>query len=130
MTPEPIYFMNTEKGRQAVQKIESGHWQPTNNRKLVEILPERPNVFAIYEANIGPLVPLIVDELRDTEKEYSIEWIQEAIQLAVLNNVRKWNYVRKILKTWKQEGKGNREVTGRNSEDYDRWGLTTYFPRK
>jgi DNA replication protein len=48
---------------------------------------------------------MIADELRDAEQTYPMRWIQEAIQLAVENNVRKWRYVLSILERWRQEGK-------------------------
>ncbi len=32
---------------------------------------ERPNVFKLYEENIGPLTPLIADALKDAEQTYS-----------------------------------------------------------
>ncbi len=52
---------------------------------------ERPNVFKLYEENIGPLTPMIADALKDAENTFSPEWIAEAIELAVKNNKRSWN---------------------------------------
>jgi DnaD/phage-associated family protein len=69
------------------------------------LLVERPNVFVLYEQNIGALTPMIADELRDAEQTYPVQWIEEAISLAVENNVRKWRYVLRILERWRQEGK-------------------------
>jgi DNA replication protein DnaD len=34
-----------------------------------------------------------------------LRWAEEAIELAVENNVRKWRYVLAILERWRQEGK-------------------------
>ena len=62
---------------------------------------DRPNVFKLYEENIGPLTPMIADALKDAETIYSIEWIAEAIELAVKNNKRNWKYSEAILKRWK-----------------------------
>jgi hypothetical protein len=44
---------------------------------------ERPNLYRLYEENIGPLTPLVADALRDAENTYAIEWIEEAIRIAV-----------------------------------------------
>ena len=33
----------------------------------VEIMPDRPNIYRLYEDNIGPLTPLIADTLKDAE---------------------------------------------------------------
>ncbi|MCA9972943.1 MAG: DnaD domain protein [Anaerolineales bacterium] len=101
-----LYFLNTEKGRAAVEGISRGEWRPMPDAEApVSLLIERPNVFVLYEQNIGPLTPLIADELRDAEQTYPVRWIEEAIQQAVTNNVRKWRYVLAILERWRQEGK-------------------------
>lgn len=101
-----LYFLNTEKGRAAVEGITRGEWRPgAASDEPVSLLVERPNIFVLYEQNIGPLTPLIADELRDAEQTYPLSWIEEAIQVAVENNVRKWRYVLAILGRWRQEGK-------------------------
>lgn len=101
-----LYFLNTEKGRAAVEGITRGEWRPgPGSDEPVSLLVERPNIFVLYEQNIGPLTPLIADELRDAEQTYPSSWLQEAIELAVENNVRKWRYVLAILERWRQEGK-------------------------
>ena len=59
---------------------------------------ERPNIFRLYEENIGPLTPLIAEMLRDAEKTYPADWIEEAFKIAVENNVRRWRYIEAILR--------------------------------
>ena len=101
-----LYFLNTEKGRTAVEGITRGEWRPMPDEdEPISLLVERPNIFILYEQNIGPLTPLIADELRDAEQTYPLRWIEEAIKIAVENNVRKWRYVLGILERWRQEGK-------------------------
>ncbi len=101
-----LYFLNTEKGRAAVEGITQGKWRPNPDEdEPISLLVERPNIFVLYEQNIGPLTPLIADELRDAEQTYPLRWVEEAIQQAVANNVRKWRYVLAILERWRQEGK-------------------------
>ncbi len=101
-----LYFLNTEKGRTAVDGITKGEWRPNPDQdEPITLLVERPNIFILYEQNIGPLTPMIADELRDAERTYPMRWIQEAIQLAVENNARKWRYVATILERWRQEGR-------------------------
>lgn len=101
-----LYFLNSEKGRAAVDGITRGEWRPgRDDDQPITLLVERPNIFVLYEQNIGPLTPIIADELRDAEQNYPLRWIEEAIQLAVENNVRKWRYVLTILERWRQEGK-------------------------
>lgn len=101
-----LYFLNTEKGRTAVDGISRGEWRPNPDQdEPITLLVERPNIFILYEQNIGPLTPLIADELRDAEQTYPVRWIEDAIRQAVENNVRKWRYVLSILERWRQEGK-------------------------
>lgn len=101
-----LYFLNTPKGRAAVDGITRGEWRPALGKEgAVSLLVERPNIFVLYEQNIGGLTPLIADELRDAEQTYPARWIEEAIAIAVQNNVRKWRYVRSILEGWRQQGK-------------------------
>jgi DnaD/phage-associated family protein len=100
-----FYFLNSPKGRSAVEAIRQGKWHPTGDTlQPVALSQERPNIFRLYEENIGPLTPLIADTLRDAEKEYSVEWIEDAVRIAVKNNVRRWVYVEAILRSWKEEG--------------------------
>jgi DNA replication protein len=103
-----LYFLNTEKGRAAVDGITRGEWRPNpDDEEPITLLVERPNIFVLYEQNIGVLTPLVADELRDAEQTYPVRWIEEAIQLAVENNARKWRYVLSILERWRAEGKSD-----------------------
>lgn len=107
-----LYFFNTMRGRRAVEQLNAGHWQ-LDNTEEIEILPERPNIYTLYEENIGLLTPIIADELKDAESSYPAIWIQEAMRLAVENNKRSWRYIHAILKRWQQEGKQTHEKSGR-----------------
>ena len=121
-----LYFLNTEKGRAAVEGITKGEWRPdVSQEETITLLVERPNVFVLYEQNIGQLTPLIADELRDAEKSYPARWLAEAIELAVSNNVRKWRYVLAILERWRQEGKQD-GISGRDSQKE----LRSQIPKK
>ncbi len=111
-----LYFMNTEKGRAAVEGIMQGEWRPNPDQdEPITLMLERPNIFVLYEQNIGSLTPLIADQLRDAEQIYPLEWIRDAIELAVENNARKWRYVLSILERWRQEGK-NDGISSRDTQ--------------
>jgi len=116
-----FYFLNSPKGRAAVEAIRQGKWQPTGDTlQPVALSQVRPNIFQMYEENIGPLTPLIADALRDAEKEYPVEWIEDAVRIAVKNNVRRWVYVEAILRSWKKEGRD--EQNRRDSQkDYRKY---------
>ena len=101
------FLLNSPRGRAVVQAIESGNWNPEVAGSNIAF--ERPNIFRLYEENIGPLTPLIADALKDAEETYSAEWIADTIDLAVRNNKRSWKYCEAILKRWKEEGRGEKQ---------------------
>jgi len=105
-----MYFMNTEKGREAVEKLTQGEWRPPEHAGAAVTLSRmRSNVFAIYEQNIGALTPMIVEELRDAVATYPAVWIEDAIRIAVKNNARKLKYILAVLERMRTEGRHEQE---------------------
>lgn len=98
------YFANTEKGRHAVDDLLAGKWSPAPGEPVL-LQAHRPNVFVLYEQNIGPLTPLLADQLQDAERTYPAAWIEAAFREAVELNVRNWRYVQRILERWQAEGR-------------------------
>jgi DNA replication protein len=117
--PERYYFVNSPKGRAALRAIQSGQWQPGS-----EGLPgfaaspqELPNIFKLYEENIGPLTPLIADALKEAEETYPAEWIADAMRIAVEKNKRVWRYVAAILERWNREGRDVEKAKPKDRRD-------------
>jgi len=107
---EDIYFLNTESDRQVVAKIESGELRLSGLKAMGQTYieaEEQPDLFTLYEQNIGMLTPLIAEELREAEKLYPESWIRDAIKEAVKHGKRKWSYISAILKDWSVEGKSD-----------------------
>ncbi len=104
---EHFYFANSAQGRRAVEKALLGEIELAEEGVQIEpVAPtKRPNIFVLYEQNIGLLQPMIAEELQDAERTYPQEWIEEAFRIAVEHNVRNWKYVRRILERWATEGK-------------------------
>jgi DNA replication protein len=105
---EEVYFLNTESNRQTVVKIQNGELKLGGLKPAGQVyveVEEQPDVFTLYEQNIGMLTPMIADELREAEKLYPQGWIGEAIKEAVNQNKRKWSYISAILEHWSTEGK-------------------------
>jgi DnaD/phage-associated family protein len=111
------YFVNSERGRQAVEEMLAGQWSPAPPGEAVEVQVQRPNIFVLYEQNIGPLTPLLADELREAEDSYPASWIEEAFREAVELNKRSWRYIQRILERWATEGKD--DETARRSREGD-----------
>ena len=104
--PQEVYFLNSPKGRAALRAIQSGNWRLTGeNQELASAVNEPPNIFHLYEENIGPLTPMIADELTEAEQTYPPTWIEEAIRISVENNKRNLRYIFAILERWRREGK-------------------------
>ena len=105
-----LIFFNTPKGRAAVDAIQQGDWRPSDDgRKIIELAPERPTIYDLYEQNIGVITPIIAENLRDAADDYPAEWIEEAVRIAVEKNVRNWRYVEAILRRWQEKGYDGRE---------------------
>lgn len=118
MDGEIYYFLNCEAGRAALKELLTGTWDPSEAQTLpLRLQKERPNIYALYEQNIGPLTPILSETLQDAEATYSAEWIEDAIRIAVTRNVRNWQYVEAILKSWKEKG---RDGTDRKSAEEKR----------
>jgi DnaD/phage-associated family protein len=69
-----------------------------------EIALHRPNAFSLYERHIGPLTPLIAAHLREAERAYPREWLEEAILQSAEYSARSWRYIEAILERWEAEG--------------------------
>jgi DNA replication protein len=109
---EEVYFVNTEANRQAIARVQNGELSlglgalPQPEAYIEE---EKPNIFALYEQNIGLLTPMIAEELKEAERLYPAPWIEEAFKEAVSLNKRSWRYIARILERWATEGKGSGE---------------------
>jgi len=114
------FFINSPRGRQAAELWLRGDFNAGNRASKATLDIIQPNLFRLYEENIGPLTPIIAETLRDALEAYPENWIREAIQIAVNNNVRRWNYISTILTRWQEEG---RDGTDRRNtqEDYRRY---------
>jgi DnaD/phage-associated family protein len=119
---ENIYFINSPKGRAAIQAIAKGDWRPEIDQALpLELVKDRPNIYRLYEEHIGPLTPMIAEALRDAEQLYPESWLEEAIRIAVENNVRRWSYVEAILGRWQEGGRDERKDRRDTEKDRRRY---------
>jgi DnaD/phage-associated family protein len=113
------YFLNSPRGRVEAESFADGR----KDARVATTPPAsllRPNIFKLYEENIGPITPLLADTLKEAEDEYDPEWIAEAFLIAVERNKRNWKYVEAILKRWKDEGRGKEQNRRDDSESRQR----------
>ena len=110
-----LILSNTASDRRAIEQIKDGRIE------LGRALPpmraaaasSKGNIFQSYEENIGPLTPIVAEELREAEALYPVEWIEEAFRESALQNKRSWRYAEAILRRWATEGRA-REKAGRD----------------
>ena len=124
-----FYFLNSPRGRAAAEAFANGDWRESAKIMSAPVV-ERPNVFKLYEENFGPLTPMIADTLKDAEETYSDEWVAEAMEIALKNNVRNWKYVEAVLKRWREKGKHegkDRQDAGKGSERYTKSEFEEYL---
>lgn len=79
--------------------------------------PAATSVFTLYEQNIGIITPMIAEELKEAEKLYPAQWIEDAFKEAVALNKRSWRYIARILERWATEGKDSGEHKRRTTKD-------------
>lgn len=106
---DTLYFLNNPEGRQAISQSESGTLKLSgvSVTKPAAKPPVLPNIFTLYEENIGLLTPMIAEELKDAVNTYPEEWLCDALKEAASLNKRSWRYIQRILERWVAEGKNN-----------------------
>jgi DNA replication protein len=109
--PELLYFINSESDKKVLEKIRNGEivlegLEPGKRTGAVET-GTPPDIFTLYEENVGMLNPLIAEWLKEAEDLYPESWIRDAIKEAVSLNKRNWRYIDRILENWSAEGRGD-----------------------
>jgi len=103
-----VYFLNNHEGRQATTRAAQGELKIQGTAVIpISTSPPPPNIFTLYEENIGLITPIIAEELKDAIATYPEDWLCEAIKEAVGLNKRNWRYIQRILESWVAEGKNN-----------------------
>ena len=108
-----FYYLNTPENRTSIKLMEAGQipapkalW-PDDHPPSITV--DRPNAFRLYEQNIGPLTPLIADQIARAIEDYPDDWIEDALSEAVSYNRRSWRYVTRILEYWQAHGRQDLE---------------------
>lgn len=129
-----MYLLNTESSRRALVQIgqsdtapppgdcEDGFSEPPAQSK--------PNIFALFEDNVGTISPMLAEELKEAEQRYPATWIYDAFKIAVDENKRNWRYVAGILRRWAAEGRDHGEPGRHSKEDNSTRYLEEYQRRR
>jgi DNA replication protein len=110
------YFLNSPKGREGIARLRRGEFTGLGHDiddVVIGLEKERPNIFLLYEQNIGMITPLLAEKLRQAERDYPENWLRDAFSLAVERNKRSWAYIQSLLRHWAEHGKDTPAQTGR-----------------
>lgn len=78
--------------------------------------PERPNIYRVYEMEMGQLTPMLAQMLDDIDKTYPVGWFEDAVKEAKRSTTKfGLKYVETILQRWKA---GGRIEQPKNEEPY------------
>ena len=111
------YFANLEADVEAIAQTVAAGGAGTSGARA-----KPANIFELYEQNIGIITPLIAEELKDAQKAYPAEWIEEAFREAVKGHKQNWKYVSRILERWSTEGRGSgAHRQGSGADDPDKY---------
>ena len=117
---QTYYFINGPQGRAALKAIQHDYWHENNQEgPPLHLTTDRPNIYKLYEENIGAITPMMAEILKADEATYPKPWIEEAIRIAITRNARNWKYIQAILKRWQNEGRGNEQNRRDDSQDPD-----------
>jgi DnaD/phage-associated family protein len=107
-----FYLLNVAAARRTMERLSKT--SAIKNEDTYDTGNSSPNVFTLYEDNIGAISPLIVQDLIDSEEKYPAEWLTAAFREAIRQNKRNWRYIQRILERWAIEGP-DYEKTGRDA---------------
>ncbi len=122
---EELYFINTENDKKVLEKIQNGEMIvegfTLKNQIYIKETEPPPDIFTLYEENVGMLNPLIAEWLKEAETLYPESWIRDAIKEAVSLNKRNWRYIDRILENWSAEGRSNGPHKQNSKTDPDKY---------
>jgi len=98
---DAAYFANVEADVEAIERLRES-WVSGGSA-----VSRTPNIFELYEQNIGIISPMMAEELKDAQRTYPAEWIEQAFREAVTARKQNWKYVSRILERWTVEGRGS-----------------------
>ena len=97
-----VYFANVEADAQAIEQFKRTGASENGSGTV-----RSSNIFELYERNIGIVTPIIAEELKDAQRTYPAEWIEDAFREAVTAQKQNWKYINRILERWRVEGRGS-----------------------
>jgi DNA replication protein len=130
-----LYALNTQGHRRALQQavagaLVAGPGEGIGEAAIAPPTEDKPNIFALYENNIGTISPLLAEQLKEAEELYPGPWISDAFQISVTQNKRSWAYISTILRRWLEEGKDLGEPGGHSKADNRTEYLEEYQRRR
>jgi len=91
----------TDAGQNFVQETDT---ESDTERLINTVSSSSRNIFTLYEQSIGPMTPMIAEELALMEKEYLPDWIEDAFRETARQNKHNLKYTQAILRSWRDNG--------------------------
>lgn len=134
---QQFYLLNTDSNRNALARLGTGvtigsveDGENLDENVGVEAPDSgKPNIFAMYEENVGMLSPILAEELKEAEDLYPWQWVCDAFGIAAAENKRSWRYIAGILRRWAAEGKDDGKP-GRHPEKDNRKKYLEAYERR
>ncbi len=94
------YFLNSPRGRAALQALAAGEWSPDESSHRAGTLEvERPNIFRLYEAKYRPADPADRrNPARSRETSTRPSGSKKPFKMAVRKKRPPWRYIEAILR--------------------------------
>ena len=130
-----VYLLNTDAGRSLLARLRRGEDLGETENAVVsqgqeeEPPAEKPNIFALYEDNVGTLSPMLAEQLKEAESAYPGDWVNDAFKIAVAENKRNWRYIAGILRRWAAEGRDHGKP-GRHAQKDNRQKYLADYERR
>jgi len=117
----------TSKTEKVTSRVIKGDTHVTQTVRTVKEPSLQANgngaVFSLYEQEIGMMSKIISDQIVDAVDEFGAGFVEEAIGIAVKNNIRKWSYVDGVLQRWRANGKQDNRKNVEKVERQEGGGL-------
>lgn len=95
----------TSQSRNVTQSTEDRLTESETETDTEVVVQQRPNIFAIYQSEVGVITPFLAEDLKLVESEYPDGWFEKAVRVAKKSTTRvTLNYIKAILKRWKSDG--------------------------
>ena len=123
-TRDRVFMLNTPNNKTTMGKIAGGEIVLPGRQAaaaVYEPAPPPPDIFTLYEQNIGVLTPLIAEQIKELLARHGENWLRDAVSEAVALNKRNIRYITRILENWGERGRTDGAYRAGHKTDPDKY---------